>query len=122
MTLEEINHELVTDHRPSGPDGCSNVDRLRFVVTVLQVSSIDLTTEYDFGLIAEETDPVYIAALKHLVLLQLDYIRRLVDHGYMTLDDYEVNSAKISMSVRRIDHHLGYLEDGLPTPPFPAFG
>ena len=122
MTLEEINHALVTDQRPSGPDGCSNTDRLRFIVSALQVSSIDLTVEYDFSLIAEESDPVYIAALKHLVLLQFDYIGRLVDHGYMTLDDYETNAAKISMSVRRIDHHLGYLEDGLPTPPFPVFG
>jgi hypothetical protein len=121
MTLEEIHDVLVTDHRANGPDGCSNIDRIRFIGEVMQPEVIDLTVDYDFTLVVEEEDPILVAAVKHLALLKLDYTNRLYDHCHMMKEVYDAEAAKLYLAVRRIDHHLSYLESDLPTPPFSVF-
>jgi hypothetical protein len=121
MTLEEIHDALITDHRANGPDGCSNIDRIRFIGETMQPEVIDLTVDYDFTLVVEEDSPILVAAVKHLALLKLDYINRLYDHCHMMKEVYDAEAAKLILAVRRIDHHLSYLEDGLPTPPFSVF-
>lgn len=121
VTLDEITEALTMDHRPAGPDGCSNIDRLAFVSQVFGLETIDLSIRYDFTSIIEEDNPIMVAAAKHLALLKLDYLNRLYEHYHMAKSDYDSFAAMLILDVRRIDHHLSYLEEGLPTPPFSAF-
>jgi hypothetical protein len=121
MSLEGIHEALVSDHRAAGPDGCSNIDRIRFISETMQPEVIDLTIDYDFTLVVEEDNPILVVAVKHLALLKLDYMNRLYDHCHMMKEVYDAEAAKLILAVRRIDHHLSYLEVGLPTPPFSVF-
>lgn len=121
MTIEEINESIAFDHRPTGPDGCSAMDRIAFVGQVFGLDTVDLTIPYDFSTIIEEDDPIVICAAKHLALLKLDYLNRLYDHYHLDRETYDALSASLILAVRRIEHHLGFAEQGLPTPPFAAF-
>ena len=121
MTLEEITEAIATDHRPTGPDGCSNTDRIRFISEAMGIKVIDLTAEYDFTPVTEEDNPVVVAAAKHLALLKLSYLNRLYENYHLSKDNYDMMAAQLILAVQRIDHHLSYLEAGLPTPPFSPF-
>lgn len=121
MKMSEICEALASDHRPNGPDGCSNIDRIKFICNAMNLEVIDLTLDYDFTPVTDEDDPIMVAAAKHLALLKLDYMNRLFDHCYISKQHYDSEAAQLILAVRRIEHHLSYLEDGLPTPPFSAF-
>jgi hypothetical protein len=121
VNLTEITEALAHDHRPMGPDGCSNIDRIRFIIETMGLEVIDLTVDYDFTSITDEDSPIIVAAVKHLALLKLDYLNRLYDHCHLPKDNYDMMSAQLILAIQRIDHHLGFLEAGLPTPPFAAF-
>lgn len=85
------------------------------------LEEIDLTVHYDFTPVTDEDNPIVVAAAKHLALLKLDYLNRLYDHYHLSKDNYDMMSAQLILAIRRIDHHLSFLEAGLPTPPFSAF-
>jgi hypothetical protein len=121
VTLSEITKALQRDTRPAGPDGCSNVDRITFVAKVLGMRPIDLTEDYDFTGVVGEDDPILVCGAKHLALLKLDYANRLFEHGHMTKQEFDAEAAVLILAVRRMDHHLTFVERGLPTPPFPAY-
>jgi hypothetical protein len=53
LTHDEIIEALTHDTRPAGWDGCSNVDRIAFVLEVFDLETIDLTIAYDFTPVTE---------------------------------------------------------------------
>jgi hypothetical protein len=121
LTLEEITEALAHDTRPGGPDGCSNVDRINFVLEVFNLKTIDLTLTYDFTPVIGVDCVFNVQAAKHLALLKLDYINRLYDHFMINKVEYDTVVAPLILAVQRIDWHLFHLEQGVPTPPFAAF-
>lgn len=121
MTVDEITAELTNDARPAGPDGCSNVDRIAFVMEVFKLDVIDLNLAYDFTKVIESRDEFHIMAAKHLALLKLDYLNRLYSHYLMQKRDYDSVSAPLILAVQRIEWHLYHVSRGLPTPPWSAF-
>lgn len=121
MTPEEITEALACDTRPSGPDGCSNVDRIAFVCQVFDLEQLDLTLAYDFTPVIGVTCPFNVEAAKHLAILKLDFINRLYDNYHMDQAHYESVSAPLIGAIRRIDWHLRHVAEGVPTPPFRVF-
>lgn len=122
QTLEKITEELTFDKRPTGPDGCSNVDRIAFISQVFQTNVIDLSLAYDFTAITQYDDPMEIEAAKHLALLKLDYFNRMYDNFLLTFEQHAEYVAPLILAVQRINWHLQFVRAGLPTPPFSAFG
>lgn len=122
MTLEEITEALSHDVRPSGPDGCSNVDRIAFVREVFNLEVIDLNLTYDFTAVIGVDCPFSVEAAKHLALLKIDYLNRMFDHYLINQDDYDRLVPPLILAVQRIDWHLTHVKMGVPTPPFAAFG
>lgn len=121
MKLEEIIERVVTDTRPTGPDGCSNYDRIVFLKRAFGMDEIDLSGDFDFTSVVEEDDPVMICGAKHLAMLKLDFLNRLYEHMEITQEEYDAEAPGLILAVRRIEHHLRFAEEGLPTPPFGIF-
>lgn len=120
LSLDQIATELVNDNRPSGPDGCSNVDRLAFLCEVFETDELDLDADYDFTPIVGVKDPMQVAAARHLCLLKLDLLNRNYDNYHVSREEYNAYSAMLIVALQRINWHLHYVEQGLPTPPWPA--
>ena len=121
VTLEDIIESTVTDTRHCGPDGCSNYDRVVFLQRAFGVEEIDLSMDFDFSPVIEETNPIMICGAKHLALLKLDYVNRLYEHMIIDQEDYDSIAPGLILAIRRIDHHLRFAEEGLPAPPFSIF-
>lgn len=118
-SLTEITTDLMEDTRPNGPDGCSNTDRIAFIVEVMEVEHIDLNAKYDFSNITECKDISMVEACKHLALLQLDYINRAHYHYHLSTDDLNLHTSMLILAIQKINWHLHHLGMDRPTPPFP---
>lgn len=119
-SLEDITYELINDTRPNGPDGCSNADRIDYILEVFECDSVSLNEDYDWKEVSKSDDPEMVVAAKHLALLQLDWFHRLYYNGFMTIDAFNVKSSVIILGVQRINWHIAHLERGVLTPPFPS--
>jgi hypothetical protein len=119
LDREQITYELMNDTRPIGPDGCSNQDRILYVVEVFECEVIDLTSTYDFTNAVRCKDTSVVEATKHLALLQLDYHSRLHYHNHITTDELNFHTATLILAIQRINWHLDHLKRDVPTPPFP---
>ncbi len=85
------------------------------------MEEIDLSLEYDFTTVIEEPDPVMICGAKHIAMLKLDFTNKLLEHCHITHQDWEATAPALILAIRRIDHHLSFAEQGLPTPPHSVF-
>lgn len=121
VTRKDIAEALSTDTRPTGPDGCSSADRIAFIMEVFEMDQFVISTTFDFTGVTDIDDPIKVCAVKHLALLKLAYTNRCFDHGLLNQQEYDAEAAPLILSVQRIEHHLSFLEDGLPTPPFSVF-
>lgn len=119
LSLEQITEELMTDPRPGGADGCSNVDRIGFIMEVMGCSTIDLNATYDFTAVPQCKDISMVEATKHLALLQLEYINRAYYHHHMDIDQLNIHSSHLILAIQRMNWHLEHLGMDRPTPPFP---
>lgn len=118
-SLEQITEELMYDTRPSGTDGCSNVDRIAFILEVMEIEHLDLNQKFSFEDVPKCKDISMVEATKHLALLQLEYISRAHYHGHVSIDDYNLHSSVLILAIQRINWHLEHLGMDRPTPPFP---
>lgn len=118
-SLTEITNDLMNDNRPGGADGCSNVDRIAYIVEVLGVSEIDLNMKFDFSSIIECKDIETVEACKHLALLQLDYINRAHYHFHLSTEDLNLHTSVLILAIQKINWHLHHLGMDRRTPPFP---
>lgn len=118
-SLEQITYDLMTDQRPGAADGCSNVDRIAFIMEVYGVETIDLNAKYDFSQVPTCKDISMVEATKHLALLQLDYVHRAYEHGHLSIDDMNLHTSVLILAIQRINWHLEHLGMDRPTPPFP---
>jgi hypothetical protein len=120
QTKLEIAQQICEDHRPSGPDGASNMDRLAYVCEVFGTDTIDLDAHYDFANINACKDLDMVEACKHLCLLKMQYTKEMVDFDFMDpmAGDIELNF--LTLVVQRINWHLQHLGVDRVTPPFPG--
>lgn len=120
LSLEEITEELISDDRPNGADGCSNVDRIRYVLSVFECESINLNEEYDWSRAVFCPEYEMVLSAKHLALLQFDLFHRAYYNRHLTLDEFNVKAAVLTLGIQKINWHLDHMERGLRTPPFPS--
>lgn len=120
LSLEDITYELHTDTRPNGPDGCSNTDRLAYVLDIFECDHISLNEEYDWTQVTKSDDLDMVQASKHLALLQLDYFHRMYQNRHMDLATFNVKSSVLFLGLQRINWHIDHMERGVTTPPFPS--
>lgn len=117
-TLDEIIVEVCEDTHP-GPDGCSNSDRLHFIMEVLECEVINLNATYNFTPVTRCKTPDLIEASKHIALLQLDYLKQAKVNEHIEEDEYDLHKARLILDIRRLDWHYDHVVAGKPTPPFP---
>lgn len=118
--IKEIVQELVADHRPGGPDGATNRDRINYICEVFDTDYIDLLADYDFDRTVLSKDLDKVVASKHLVLLKLELLRRQYDAFHVTEEQYALQSSVLTLAFQKINWHAMHLAEGRITPPFPS--
>jgi len=122
MTLsrQEIMDACKWDTRPSSSGGASNADRYEFICEVFELDDVDLEQAYDWQVVTKSKCVVAVTAAKEMMLLKLDFINRLFEHGHLTRLEWDMISSPWIIAVQRINWHLHHLELEMPTPPFEA--
>jgi hypothetical protein len=118
-SLDEIAQELAHDARPSNLDGCSNVDRIKYIVEVLEVERIDLTIDFDLSELFDNKEYDEVQAIKHFIMLKMDFLNRQLDHYHITPDQHRLSVAPLVLDIQRLNWHMEHLVEGRPTPPYP---
>lgn len=109
---------LIGTQTTIGMDGCSNVDRVRFVMEAMGVDQIDLNEQVDYTLALDSDNPTFVEAAIHLAKLQIQYIAAAHYSGYLTDDNNAMKMAVYTLIIEKMCWHLKHLNMDVPTPPY----
>lgn len=119
MTPQEIANNVVMSDRVGDHTGLTNFERFHFICYVFGVKSLNLNVQYDYDAAIASDNLEMIAASMHLASLQYEWVERCHYEGHFEGEPYEVWTAYLINSKRKMMWADSFMRIGSKPPPYP---